>query len=95
MKPSATPADDFVRAVAEMAADLVYQRLTARAPDDPSPRSPYVTTEEAAGLLRTSRRRFYRLVHDGRLDGVKDGSRLLVVRASIDRHLRPSGEGEE
>jgi excisionase family DNA binding protein len=83
-----------MRAVAEMAADLVQQRLTMRGPDDPSPRSPYVTAEEAADLLRTSRRRVYRLAHEGHLMGVKDGSRLLIVRESIDRHLRPLGEGE-
>ncbi|MEQ8834777.1 MAG: helix-turn-helix domain-containing protein [Longimicrobiales bacterium] len=95
MKAAANPADDFIRAVAEMAAGIVHERLVARGPNEPSPESPYVTAEDAADLLRTSRRRVYRLVHEGRLEGVKDGSRLLMVRASIDRHLRASGEGDE
>lgn len=87
---TAPGADAFVHAIAERAAEIVREQFVTRAPDDPSPRSPYVTASEAADLLRTSPRRIYRLVYEGRLEGVKDGSRLLIVRVSIDRHLRPS-----
>jgi excisionase family DNA binding protein len=51
-------------------------------------RSPYLTASEAADVLRCDRRRIYRMVHDGRIAGVKDGSRVLVERASIEAYLR-------
>jgi excisionase family DNA binding protein len=93
--PTGPPLDELVEVLAERlaekAVEMVRRDLAARGPDDPSPRSPYVTPQDAADLLCTTRKRIYRLVHEGRLEGVKDGGRLLIVRASLDRHPRPAG----
>jgi excisionase family DNA binding protein len=52
--------------------------------------SPFLTPGEAAELLRCDRRRLYRMAEEGRLEYVKDGRRLLVIRASLEAHLRRS-----
>ena len=52
-----------------------------------------LTPDEAAELLRCDRRRVYRMHSEGRLAGVKDGARLLIPRAEVERHLRREPPG--
>lgn len=59
---------------------------------------PLLTAKEAQELLRTTRRNLYRMAEAGKITTVKHGesggrgkggsSRLLIVTASIERHLR-------
>lgn len=52
----------------------------------------FLTTDEAADLLRCQPQRIRRLHHEGRLRGVKDGGRLLIPRSAIDTHLSEENE---
>lgn len=65
----------------------VVDRLRVEGVLSESSRSPLLTADEAAELLRCDRRRVYRMAEDGRLERVKDGGRLLVTRASVEAHL--------
>jgi excisionase family DNA binding protein len=76
------PAD--VEALARALAPLVAELLAARAP---TTASPYLTPDEAAAYMRCSRQRVHDLCSQGRLPRVKDGARLLVRRADVDRYL--------
>lgn len=49
--------------------------------------SPYLSINEAADYLRTSRQRIYDLLSSGRLTRFKDGSRVLLSRDEIDTYL--------
>lgn len=53
---------------------------------------PIVTVEEAADVIRTTRRNLYRMVAAGRLHAVKaaegGSGRLLIPRASLEKYLR-------
>jgi hypothetical protein len=59
---------------------------------------PLLTAKEAQELLRTTRRNLYRMAEAGKITTVKHGesggrgkggsSRLLIVTASIEKHLR-------
>jgi excisionase family DNA binding protein len=70
--------------IAERAAALVLERL------DGNPRQPeLLSVPEAAELLRCSRQRVYDLLSAGRLERLKDGSRVLVRRADVIAHLLP------
>ena len=51
-------------------------------------RSPYMTIAEAAEYLRCRRQRIDDLLSSGRLTRRKEGSRTLVLRDDIERHLR-------
>jgi excisionase family DNA binding protein len=72
----------------DVVVDKVVSRLIADGLVHAPTRSPYLTASEAAEVLRCDRRRIYRMVSDGRIAGVKDGSRVLVDRASIEAYLR-------
>jgi excisionase family DNA binding protein len=48
----------------------------------------YITVAEAAAYLRCSRQRIYDLRSSGRLTSYADGSRALVRRSELDRHVR-------
>jgi excisionase family DNA binding protein len=80
--------DELVERVAERAAALVLEQLRRQ-----SAESEFLTPEEAAEVLRSSRQRVYDLLSDGRLERFKDGSRVLVKRADLVAHLRPNGDG--
>jgi excisionase family DNA binding protein len=50
--------------------------------------SPYMTVAEAAGYLRCARQRVDDLLSQRRLTRIKEGSRTLVLRAEVERHLK-------
>jgi excisionase family DNA binding protein len=59
--------------------------LEHRTASPPAAPSRFLTSEEAAQLLRSRRRRIYELVADGRLTRHGDGRRLLLARAEVER----------
>lgn len=72
----------------DAALDELALRLAPRLPQaTPTVPRPYLTVEEAADLLRCRPQRIYNLVSAGRLRRVKDGSRLLIRAADLERHL--------
>jgi excisionase family DNA binding protein len=75
--------DDVVETIIARAAELVLERLEAERP----PASEYLSVEEAAELLRSSRQRVYDLCSSGRLRRYKDGARVLVSRAELEGYL--------
>jgi excisionase family DNA binding protein len=67
--------------------------LNAGSPNEAgdSQRSPYLTAEETADLLRTTRQAVWALAERGRLPGArKFGRRLLVRRADLVRSIEAS-----
>jgi excisionase family DNA binding protein len=82
--------DDVVEAIAARAAEIVLAQLDR---EGASPASPYLSVPEAAKYARASRQRIYDLLSSGRLTRHKDGSRVLVERAELDRHLASNGSG--
>ena len=72
---------DQVEVLARRVADIV----TARTPAPAS--SKYLTVQEAADLLRSSRQRVYDLVSAAVLTRHKDGTRLLLRRAEVEAYL--------
>jgi excisionase family DNA binding protein len=78
---------EVIEAIAERAAEIVLTTLAATN----GPTSPYLTIVEAADYLRCKRQRIDDLLSSGRLTRHKDGTRTLVSRAELDRHLGNSG----
>src|SRR3954453_7476972 len=72
---------ELAEAVAERAAELVLERLGQPAEVGSSP---YLNVGEAAAYLRCERQRIYDLLSSRRLTKLKDGSRVLVLRAELD-----------
>jgi excisionase family DNA binding protein len=70
-----------VEALAQRVAEIVAERH--RPPDPPD----LLSVEEVAEILRSSKKRVYRMTSDGRLQKVKDGGRVLVPRSEVERHL--------
>lgn len=81
--------DSVVNVIAERAAELVLEQLALRAPST----SPFLTVGEAAEYLRCERQRIYDLLSSGRRTRRKDGSRVLLVRAELDRMLAGEATG--
>ena len=54
--------------------------------------SPYMTVAEAADYIRSRPQRIYDLVSSQRLPKHKDGSRVLILRADLDRYLTGRGQ---
>ncbi len=82
--------DALVDAIAERAAEIVLERLGER---EALAGSPYLSVDEAAEYLRSSRQRVYDLLSSGRLSRHKDGSRVLVARAELEAHLAGEAVG--
>jgi excisionase family DNA binding protein len=80
--------DDVVEAIAARAAEIVLEQIGR---ESTSPVSPYLSVGEAAEYARCSRQRIYDLLSSGRLTRHKDGSRVLVERAELDRYLAGDG----
>jgi excisionase family DNA binding protein len=83
-----------VEAIAECAAELVLERLEARASESAAAAKPYLRVDEAAAYLGArSRQRVDDLLSQGRLSRVKDGRRTLIARAELDAYLagEPTG----
>jgi excisionase family DNA binding protein len=74
---------EAVETIAARAAELVLEQLEA----ERSPASEFLSVYEAAALLRSSRQRVYDLCSSGRLRRYKDGARVLVERAELERYL--------
>src|SRR5258708_824483 len=72
----------FLEAVAERAAELVLERL-----GEQRQASPYLSVDEAAEYLRCSKQRVYDLLSARRISKLKDGSRVLLVRAELDEYV--------
>ena len=73
----------MVEAIARRAAEIVVELTVAAVPT-----SLYLTVDETAELLRTSRGRVDNLLSAGKLTRVKDGRRTLILRSEIDSYLR-------
>lgn len=58
----------------------------------------YLTIKEACALFRVSRWTIARRIDAGELEAVKDGRRVLIVRASAERYIAdrmtPAGAGK-
>lgn len=56
--------------------------------------SPYLTTDEAAAYLRTTRERIWQLVGERRLTAYKDGKKTLLSREEVEayplQNMRPA-----
>jgi excisionase family DNA binding protein len=73
---------DALEAIAQRAAEIIR--------DQAQPVPDYLTPQEAADYLRTSKQRVYDLTSQNRLKVCKDGSRNLYRRVDLDAYL--SGE---
>lgn len=78
---------DVLEAIAQRAAEIVIARTSS---DRNGRESDFLTVAEVAELLRSKPQRVYDLLCDGRLTRHKDGSRVLVARAELMAHLRPT-----
>ena len=72
---------DFPDEIVEAIAVRVAERLRTGQP------SPLMTVSEAAEYLRCQPKRIYDLTSQHRIEFVKDGSRTLIRREALDRHL--------
>jgi len=78
----------LLNAIAERAADIVFDRLRDECFATPSP---FLTVGEAAEYLRAKPQRIYDLLSSRRLTRHKDGRRVLISRVELDEHLREGG----
>lgn len=69
-------------ALVEAVAALVLERL-----GEATAVSPYLSVGEAAEYLRCKPQRIYDLLSARRLSKLKDGSRVLLLRLELDRHV--------
>jgi excisionase family DNA binding protein len=67
--------------------DAIADRVAALLADRQPPDRRYLTAEQAADYIATSRERIYDLVETGKLTPRRDGRRLLFRRADLDRYL--------
>jgi excisionase family DNA binding protein len=77
--------EELAAEVADRAEAILRERLEAV---EREPESAYMTVPEAAELLRAKPQRVYDLLSARRLTRHKDGSRVLVLRAELESHLR-------
>lgn len=77
-----TVSDELLETLAARVAELLAERM----PSAPRDMSPWLdVTEAAAVYLRCKPKRVYDLVSQSRLPAHRDGSRLLFMRAKVDR----------
>jgi excisionase family DNA binding protein len=74
--------DDLADQIAAKVAELLVDQLGA--PVDPDR---LMTVPEAAEYLRAKPQRVYDLVGQGRIEAERDGTRVLIRKAALDRHL--------
>ena len=70
--------DELLDEIARRAAALVDPRPVV------APESPFLTTAEAAELLRCSRQRIHDLLSQGKLTRLKEGRRTLLLRSEVE-----------
>jgi excisionase family DNA binding protein len=75
-----------VKVIAERAAEIVLERLSAS-----SPTSPYLSVAEAAERIRAKPQRVHDLLSARRLTRYKDGRRTLVSREELDAYIVREG----
>jgi excisionase family DNA binding protein len=80
-------AEAIAQRAAEIAAEIVLDRLDVRRDPEPD----FMTIPEAADLLRSKRKRVDDLLSAGRLTRHKDGSRTLVSRVELLGYLNGGG----
>jgi excisionase family DNA binding protein len=82
--------DEMLDEIARRCATIVIARLRASGfaaeQIDPTP-SEYLTVADVGAVLRCSRSRVHNLVSRGSLPRYRDGGRLLIRRADLDRYL--------
>lgn len=76
---------EAIEAIAQRAAEIVQERERDTAIE------PWIGVAEAAEHLHCRPQRIYSLVHQGRLQPHRDGSRLLFRRSELDSWLATSG----
>jgi excisionase family DNA binding protein len=74
---------DVFEALAQRVAEVLAERHAVA----DTPESELMTVVEAADHLRCKSQRIRDLLSQGRLEGVKDGRRRLITRASVEAHL--------
>ena len=79
--------EDVLEAIAQRTAEIVLDRLAGERDGN---ETEFLNVDEAAALLRAKPQRIYDLLSDGRLTRHKDGSRVLISRAELVAHLRPT-----
>lgn len=79
--------DSLVQAIAAAVEARVVERLPNFDVLGENRGSEYLTTAEAAELMRCTRQRIYDLLSAGRLRRYRDGRRVLIRRAEIQAHL--------
>ena len=80
--------DGLVERIAQRAAEIAvgHLRPTVEA-------SPYLSTQEAAEVLRSRPQRIHDLLSQRRLTRVKEGRRTLVLRSELEAYLRGEPTG--
>jgi excisionase family DNA binding protein len=76
--------DELIDSIAHRSAALVIDQIAI----DAERSSPYLTVREAAEFLRCTRQRIYDLLSSRRLTRFKDGTRVLIAREELERHVR-------
>ena len=89
---------DLIDALADLVAERLAEKLAAeegeaRAATPPDSPDRLLTVAEAAEYLRAKPQRIYDLIGQGRLEVERDGNRVLIRKAVIDRHLMNGGTG--
>ncbi len=79
------PAEAFEEIVAEVTSRVLAEIRAEQSAA--SGGSPYLSVREAAELMRASRGRIYDLLSQRRLTRYRDGTRVLLSRAEIERYL--------
>ncbi len=83
--------DELVEAIAaKVAALLAAETGEARVANQPDPPDRLLTVAEAAEYLRAKPQRIYDLIQQRRLEVERDGKRVLIRKAVIDRYLNPN-----
>jgi excisionase family DNA binding protein len=75
--------DEVIEAIAERAAELVLERLDGAGAGKPE----LLDVDEAAEFLRCKRQRVYELRSAGKLNGYRDGGRLLFRRVELEVYV--------
>ena len=70
----------------------IVARFPLTCPSSEQPRH-YLTVVEVAAMLRVSRATVYRLVHAGRLPGMRIGRSVRIPRDAVENYIRDAAIG--
>lgn len=82
MKLTIEVPDELVEKIAVRVAELVADQVAG--PADPDT---LMTVPEAATYLKAKPQRIYDLIGQNRIEAERDGTRVLIRKAALDRHL--------